>query len=593
MANKLTTIIDFETQVAKSKLSDFKTAIGNADGASDKLKAGFGVAKDSIIANAGALSLGAGAALVGFGIKAVGAFEDTATAAIHLSDTIGINREDASRWIAIADDYGISADTLQGSLGKVSKTLDDTKWAEFGVATRDAGGEVRPVNDILLDTFDKLSAMTNAGDQAREGAKLFGKGYAAIAPLIGHTRDEYVKMLGSVEKGQVITDGEAKSSEAMRLAQDHLHDALQEVTLALGGLIAQGAPLITTLANIVEGAIEAKTRLEDVTGGDNSLLGGTDDSVGVFGKIAGAAADLRDRFKEVIKYGPFSTTEQQKQQDWAEHIDKLVVPSIDDLDRAHKDLAKGGMSDVEYQEKQNEIASANYAAQVDKTNREVDSDIQAMENKWDELHGKISQEKALINYRQDVEATKQAMLDAGTAATEHGVGSPEHVAAIENARLKQLDLESETADLAQKYSDMPAEKVTDLIAQIDSGSIDALPIEIQNAIDAKKYRIDAHLDNIIVDGETHAAGTAAGGIHVGGGLSGARAAGGPVSAGAAYKVGERGPETFVPNTNGTIVPDGGGDTYNTYHINGANMTPDELVRALKVYERRNGPGWRS
>ena len=40
-------------------------------------------------------------------------------------------------------------------------------------------------------------------------------------------------------------------------------------------------------------------------------------------------------------------------------------------------------------------------------------------------------------------------------------------------------------------------------------------------------------------------------------LGGGRAAGGPVSAGNAYMVGERGPEYFVPAVSGTIVPSGG------------------------------------
>ncbi len=42
------------------------------------------------------------------------------------------------------------------------------------------------------------------------------------------------------------------------------------------------------------------------------------------------------------------------------------------------------------------------------------------------------------------------------------------------------------------------------------------------------------------------------------GFGGGRAMGGPVSSGTSYVVGERGPELFVPNTSGTIVPNGGG-----------------------------------
>ncbi len=54
-------------------------------------------------------------------------------------------------------------------------------------------------------------------------------------------------------------------------------------------------------------------------------------------------------------------------------------------------------------------------------------------------------------------------------------------------------------------------------------------------------------------------------------FGGGRANGGPVNAGTSYVVGERGPELFVPNTAGTIVPNGGGGRGNTINltVNGA------------------------
>jgi hypothetical protein len=54
-------------------------------------------------------------------------------------------------------------------------------------------------------------------------------------------------------------------------------------------------------------------------------------------------------------------------------------------------------------------------------------------------------------------------------------------------------------------------------------------------------------------------------------FGGGRANGGPVSSGTSYVVGERGPELFVPNTAGTIIPNGGsggGSTINVT-VNGA------------------------
>jgi hypothetical protein len=52
------------------------------------------------------------------------------------------------------------------------------------------------------------------------------------------------------------------------------------------------------------------------------------------------------------------------------------------------------------------------------------------------------------------------------------------------------------------------------------------------------------------------------------GYMAARASGGPVSAGSSYLVGEQGPELFVPSSNGSIVPTGGGGVvvHNVFHL---------------------------
>lgn len=67
------------------------------------------------------------------------------------------------------------------------------------------------------------------------------------------------------------------------------------------------------------------------------------------------------------------------------------------------------------------------------------------------------------------------------------------------------------------------------------------------------------------------------------GFDGARAAGGPVSGGRSYLVGEKGPELFTPGSNGTIVPNnrisGGGGGVNIV-ING-DVTGSEVVERVK------------
>jgi lambda family phage tail tape measure protein len=80
---------------------------------------------------------------------------------------------------------------------------------------------------------------------------------------------------------------------------------------------------------------------------------------------------------------------------------------------------------------------------------------------------------------------------------------------------------------------------------------------------------------------------------------GGRSAGGPVQAGRAYRVGESGPETFVPTGGGTIVP-GGGSTNITYNINAVDASSfrsmiaqdPEFLFAVTEQGRRRQPSQR-
>jgi len=72
-----------------------------------------------------------------------------------------------------------------------------------------------------------------------------------------------------------------------------------------------------------------------------------------------------------------------------------------------------------------------------------------------------------------------------------------------------------------------------------------------------------------------------------------RAKGGPVMAGSAYVVGERGPEVFVPGASGTIIPNGAGGSSITVNVTAPTGTDpyafgNAVVSALKSWVRVNG-----
>jgi len=252
-------VFDVDSKGAQTGFGGFARSVREAEGISGKFKAGIGSLSASLKQNLGPAALGAAAALVTFAAKAVSAFTDTAKAALDLAKATGLSTEQASRWIAVGDDMGVTADQLASGIGKIAKTLDSGKWDKYGIATRDASGQARDANEVLLDALDLLARTGNATERARIGNELFGKGYTNLAPLIGKTRNELAKYLGEVEEGQVITDSEARKAEKMRLAWDKVTDALDDLTLAIGETLTALAPLIDKVAEflgVINGGID-------------------------------------------------------------------------------------------------------------------------------------------------------------------------------------------------------------------------------------------------------------------------------------------------------------------------------------------------
>ena len=96
------------------------------------------------------------------------------------------------------------------------------------------------------------------------------------------------------------------------------------------------------------------------------------------------------------------------------------------------------------------------------------------------------------------------------------------------------------------------------------------------------------LDNILSNASSAAsgAGSAIAGLVGGGGGGGGatstrRASGGPLAAGQAALVGERGPEVFVPRQAGMVVPNGGMGTTINVNVAGSVISEGDLVEAVR------------
>jgi hypothetical protein len=174
---------------------------------------------------------------------------------------------------------------------------------------------------------------------------------------------------------------------------------------------------------------------------------------------------------------------------------------------------------------------------------------------------------------------KQGITDANALLN----GLSKEVSA-QKAGLKQLGL-----NIGQPIADAIAEEIAKAVREgVADGKVAAA-------------RRRAEAATAVFVAQTIAPSTAvAGGSFTGGGMINipGLATGGPASAGRPYLVGEKGPELFVPGSNGNVVPNNamGGNSY-TINVNAGVGDPraigQQIVEYVKKFEQANGPVFRA
>jgi hypothetical protein len=462
MANRISVLIDVLTDKARVNLKSFTSSIREADTLSGKWKAGFGQATDFVKQNAASLAVAGGTAMVAFGAKAVQAFTDTSKAAIDLGKATGLSTEEASRWIAVGDDFEVTASDIAAGLKGINRTIDDAKWAKYGIATRDAQGKVRDMNAILLDAFDKLGDISNATERAKVGTELFGKGFASIAPMIGKSRAEYERMLGAVEDGQVITDEEAKKAEEWRLALDKLKDSLNEVTLAIGSEVAELAPYLSALADVV------------------SKLQEFDDTAGRVGMAQGARwselltplGQLKDGFQAMWEQGIKSADKMAPLEDRLKGLsDAWLEGSSTGQAMADKMKAIGDQRDAVDTVKDAAAAATDYKNAQQELADALDRTRDAQQELYDTQRSAIDTQYAFRDAQRDY---TQALEDFASAADDPKTAVDEYAESLDKAAQSALSVADANVAAAEETAKLEGRTLT--AAEKNQIQIDSLKV---------------------------------------------------------------------------------------------------------------------
>lgn len=540
MANKISVIIDATTDKAVASLKNFRTSINDADGAAGKLKAGFAGASSAIQANAGALAMTAGTALIAFGVKAVGAFTETALAAGKFSDATGIAVDDASRWMEVGGDVGIGADAIQGAIQKMNKALADGKPAfeEYGVEVARTDAGLVDANATFQNALTTIGAIKDPTLRAKAAQEVFGKSYGEVARLMEMSAGDLEAALNGVSDSKVIDASELKKAREFEAAMDSLRDSVEDVALKVGERLT---PLVTGLAKALDALDKGASEVSD------SPLGFVLDGWG----------DIADSVK--YRFGELT--------DGLGITSDITVEYEGDLKAAQAaQKGLGDEADTAARGVRTFSDSADLAALNTRKAKEAADDLK-------EVLGELDDEAATLDL-------EQTFVDLRLAAEESFIAT---ASGADDAAQKQRDYQGaliatkqRVAEYATEVLGLPADQVTKIVANLDADNVAAIESQLYWLTRNRTVRINGQL--------------------VGADLRNAvegRAMGGPVSAGTPYLVGERGPELVVPSGNGNVIPAGktasmmgGNTTVNIY----TNADPNSTKAALRRFDRRNGPG---
>lgn len=325
--DRIEVVVDFVTSPAQKGLGKLKADVAAADGAMGKAKAAATNLGSTLSAYAGPAALAGAAAFVEFGRRSVAAFQETALAAGQFSDATGIAVEDASRWIAVGDDFGISAESIQGAFMRMNRAIAGGAFEKYGIDVKRAADGTVDANATFQNAVTTIGRIPDATQRAQVAQEVFGRGYASIARIMEMDAKSLADALGSVSDQQVIDAEESAKAREFQAAMDNLQDSVQDLMLALGeGLV----PALTDAANTATTVIGPIMDLNEATDGflvKGPLRWGGEKLSGIFGKVKNA---IQGNIRATQEY----EEEQDEAADRADYYGSRMAALAEDEERA-------------------------------------------------------------------------------------------------------------------------------------------------------------------------------------------------------------------------------------------------------------------
>jgi len=482
-----------------------------------------------------------------------------------MSSKIGTTAGSLAKLQFAAEQTGVSAETMGMAMQRFTR-----RAAEAARGTGEAKGALKelnlnaaellrlPLEDQMLALSKAFESVQSPADKVRLAMKLFDSEGVALVNTLGAGQDGLKAMFKDAEQlGLVLSEDAVDGVEAANDAFGRLKTLFTGFTRQA---VASFAPAIKAISDeLVELGLKAAdgkvSKIGDVIA--KGVINAFIKIVEVIASIANALQTMA--FKVESVYRKFFASEETK----------AKKKELKDLNR---ELFKLGVSTASL--KGNNLSDENVAklkqqAKLEKEIIELQQEGQTAPTPYD-ASGLI---KSLTNVRDAVGQTESAFNAWNTSAEK----TSESLNAFSQSFTDWSQALPSYNESVKSLTDQGLNGLTDALTAGVTGAAnfaDAMKAMAKSVIDSlikmliQKYIVDAAFG--FITGKIGGSGVGRdGGITmIGNGqdYSNTAAIGGPVFQGERTLVGERGPEVFVPNANGSIIPNhklgGGGVTVN-------------------------------
>lgn len=329
----------------------------------------------------------AGVALAAFAVDGAQKFVGLASEIRGFQRVSGASAEESSRFVAVLDDLGVSAQTGGNAVFLLSKKVaaggDDIRKLGIDIATTKEG--TADLTETLLNVADAYASQDDPAKRAEIAFAAFGRQGKELIPVLEQGRAGLQKFFESAEGGrQIFSQEDLDKARKYELAMDELGDTFRGFQLQAGeallpfltGLSEASAKTLSFIDSIKSKAPQAfdalKNAILGALGGPAAQLFDALGSLG--GKSDGAKKSQKELADQVKLTAAAQQDEAEASKEQAAALDKVTLATLSAVSsqvgyEASLNSLKDNINDIDdrttdYTEAVDKAAEANRLADV-------------------------------------------------------------------------------------------------------------------------------------------------------------------------------------------------------------------------------------